>query len=309
MSILLSWWGSFEDGGETIGDLWAACAVAKRLAASNCNFAIAGRTQYAELPLTVSAWENAVPEEVSTLIFVCGPVSAESIEFRAMIGHFSRSKKIAAGVSILPRSSSFYWNPFDIVLARDGCAPSYGDLAPAFTTELGQNPDLPSDKRCIGLCFRGEQAEYGIASSLHEKAHDLAHSLAAKTLIPVQILDTRLYNDQNRSSRIVSQFDECKFVISTRLHGVLLSLCRGIPALGIDQISGGGKLTSVLNQIQWPYVCSAEQATASALEPVIDQFAVHAKPLVNALATARRKLMYRSQLALKSLINHVLQIR
>ncbi len=139
MSILVSWWGSFEDGGETIGDLWAACAVAKRLAASNCNFAIAGRTKYAELPLTVSAWQNAVPEEVGTLIFVCGPVSAESVEFRAMIGHFSRSKKIAAGVSILPQSSSFYWNPFDIVLARDGCAPSYGDLAPAYTTELGMS--------------------------------------------------------------------------------------------------------------------------------------------------------------------------
>jgi hypothetical protein len=236
MSILVSWWGSFEDGGETIGDLWAACAVAKRLAASNCNFAIAGKTQYAEFPLAVSAWQNAVPEEVGTLMFVCGPVSAESIEFRAMIRHFSRSQKIAVGVSILPQSSSFHWNPFDIVLARDGCGPSYGDLAPAYATELGQNSHLPSDKRCIGLCFRGQQGEYGIGSSLHEKAHDLAHSLAAKTLIPVQILDTRLHNDQDRSSGIVSQFDGCKFVISTRLHGVLLSICRGIPALGIDQM-------------------------------------------------------------------------
>jgi hypothetical protein len=244
------------------------------------------------------------PAEVSTLVFVCGPVVGSSKEFNEMISRFSSAKKIAIGVSILPRDSRHYWNPFDVVIPRDGASPAWGDIAPAYTYGRMDAKTETAPREYVGLCLRGQQSEYGKQNCLFNEANQLANALAKKSKLPVQLLDTKLHNDPKRSEQIMEYFGRCKFVITTRMHGGVLALCDGIPALGIDQISGGAKLHAVLSTVGWPYVLKAEDAKLATLEPVINEFMKMPESLVEKISNARANLVRKAQQALEQLPLH-----
>lgn len=298
MSTLVCWWGSFDQGGETLGDLWAVCAVVNKLLGAQQKVILAGRTQYSELPVPARSWKEIDSKEVSNLVFVCGPVVGSFVEFSALIQKFSRCRKIAIGVSILPVSSPKHWNPFDAVIPRDGVTPAWGDIAPAFHSSWIQEAGKSSAGKFVGLCLRGQQSEYGKKACLADQANLLANALALKTKLPVQILDTKLNNDPSRSKQIIEDFARCKLVISTRMHGGVIALCGGIPALGIDQISGGAKLHSVLFGAGWPYVLRAEEAKSADLDKVIQEFMTLPEPLIKTISSARNNLVRKAEHAL-----------
>jgi hypothetical protein len=49
-------------------------------------------------------------------------------------------------------------------------------------------------------------------------------------------------------------------VITTRLHGLVLALHAGLPALAVDPVAGGGKVTAQARAWGWPAIVAAEQA-------------------------------------------------
>lgn len=300
-STLVCWWGSFDQGGETLGDLWAVCAVVNKLLDTHHQVILAGKTQYSELPLGVRSWQEVEPGEVSNLVFVCGPIVGAVAEFTSLIQKFARCKKIAIGVSILPVGSPKHWNPFEVVIPRDGVIPSWGDIAPGCPLAVKQGTGKSIAEPRVGLCLRGLQSEYGKKSCLADQANLLAHTLAAKTKLPVQLLDTKLNNDPGRSRQIIEEFSRCKFIISTRMHGGVIALCADIPALGIDQISGGAKLHSVLFGCGWPYVVRAEEAKSSNLDKVIQDFMALPEPLKKTISFARTNLVNKALHALELL--------
>jgi hypothetical protein len=51
-------------------------------------------------------------------------------------------------------------------------------------------------------------------------------------------------------------------VVTTRLHGLALALRAGIPALAVDPVDGGGKVTAQAGAWQWPAIVTADQAAA-----------------------------------------------
>ncbi|HQR07703.1 MAG TPA: polysaccharide pyruvyl transferase family protein [Gemmatales bacterium] len=301
MSTLVCWWGSFDQGGETLGDLWAVCAVINKLLSVDQKVILAGKTQYSEFPIPARSWKEVEPKAVSNLVFVCGPVVGSFAEFTSLVQKFSRSKKIAIGVSILPISSPKHWNPFDAVISRDGVIPSWGDIAPAFPSSWMQAAGKSTHGEYVGLCLRGQQSEYGKQACLADQANHLANALALKTKLPVQILDTKLNNDPNRTRQIIKEFERCRLIISTRMHGGVLALCSGIPALGIDQISGGAKLHSVLFGCGWPYVLRAEEAKSADLEKVIHDFMALPESLLRTISAARVNLVRKAEHALDML--------
>jgi hypothetical protein len=50
-------------------------------------------------------------------------------------------------------------------------------------------------------------------------------------------------------------------VVTTRLHGLALALRAGVPALAVDPVHGGGKVTAQASAWQWPAVLPAEEAS------------------------------------------------
>jgi polysaccharide pyruvyl transferase WcaK-like protein len=74
-------------------------------------------------------------------------------------------------------------------------------------------------------------------------------------------IDTRL--DQNRSGlrtsgeveALISRMD---LVLTTRLHGMVLAIKNGVPAVAVDAIAGGAKVTRQAESLGWPVCLAAE---------------------------------------------------
>ena len=59
-------------------------------------------------------------------------------------------------------------------------------------------------------------------------------------------------------------------VLTTRLHGLVLALKNGVPALAVDPVPGGGKLLRQAETLEWPAVLVPESATDEALGRWLD---------------------------------------
>lgn len=115
---LVTWWGSFQGGGETAGDLFSFGSVVKILKELPFEVHVSSRLQYRNINLKHVNWEEVNAHDYSILVFVCGPL-IKTEKFELLIKRFSHCKKIAVGVSILPTTSDNYFNPFNRVFARD----------------------------------------------------------------------------------------------------------------------------------------------------------------------------------------------
>jgi hypothetical protein len=196
-------------------------------------------------------WRSIDPREVDFLIFVCGPLIPESESFQQLTKHFETTRSLAVGVSILPSASL----PFQVILARDGTDDAFGDFAfdpSEFPQRVSEGVGQP------GLCLRGHQREYGEENCLHGVAGDIAHQIVERFSDAPLILDTRLHGEARAASRIIEAFRRCSFVVTTRLHGALLALALGRPAVAIDQIRGGAKVSGELGRLGWPLTYRAD---------------------------------------------------
>jgi len=259
---LLCWWGSIP-GGVTVGDLMAVNNLSAALRSRGCDhsilshpqFAAEGHLQCRTLPLLTS--------EVRTLVFVCGPLVG-CPRLMALFKLFPNARKLAVGVSVL-RGESTINSLVSGFVARDGMNPSFFDLA--LDDVRPACPPSPGRSLRVGLCFRGRQKEYGRANCKAGRAEAVLKRVAATiTSRPVRI-STELV--QNSPSGLRSQLDEVDLVLTTRLHGSLLTLGHGKPVIAIDQIEGGAKVLPVLQRIHWPYVLPVEKASEDRVQSMV----------------------------------------
>lgn len=115
--------------------------------------------------------------------------------------------------------------------------------------------------------MRGQQPEYGRTNCKAGRAEALLERAAA-TMSPRPVrISTELAD--NPPDQIRSQLDEVDIVLTTRLHGALLTLARGKPVIAIDQIAGGAKVLPLLTRIEWPYVLPVETASEQQLHGMV----------------------------------------
>jgi hypothetical protein len=106
---------------------------------------------------------------------------------------------------------------------------------------------------------RGRHAEVGAAiEGLFER-----HSLARIDL------DTRLDipNPVGRSpNAIESVVGRMDVIVTSRLHGLVLALRQGVPALTLDPIDGGAKLSRQAASVGWDVCLRPDQLTDEAID-------------------------------------------
>jgi hypothetical protein len=73
----------------------------------------------------------------------------------------------------------------------------------------------------------------------------------------LDLRDWQLCSTAEALTALVSRLDA---VITTRLHGLVLALHAGLPALAVDPVAGGGKVTAQARAWGWPAIVAAEQA-------------------------------------------------
>ncbi|MGV0107959.1 Polysaccharide pyruvyl transferase domain-containing protein [Nostoc sp. DSM 114160] len=251
-TLVAGWFSFFNYGNATAGDLLAAELVADWLEDIGCPYDFA-----LDPPFQGGIdWRFADPEDYSHIVFVCGPFfnSKETQEFLA---HFAGCRMIGLNLTMIQPVNE--WNPFDVLIERDSSASVRPDMV--FLTHQKLVP-------VVGICL---VEPYGAA--FEEGAYAAIQRLVASREMAIVNIDTRL--DTNRtglrsSAEIESLLARMDIVITTRLHGTVLSLKNGVPTISIDPGGDSFKIEKQTKKIGWPMTFTCANITDNKLQEAFD---------------------------------------
>lgn len=271
MRILVTGWFSFEVGHTTAGDLVTKDLVCSWLKEAGHPFDVAVTPPFSgDLE-----WSSADPAKYSCVVFVCGPFRPGS-PLTEFLEHFAGCRLVGVNVSMLEPIE--IWNPFDSLLERDSPGTGQPDL-----TFLSRQRHPP----VVGVALVHPQSEYGNRQRHSHVDRAVRELLATRDAAAVDI-DTRL--DVNRvglrsAGQVEALIARMDLIVTSRLHGLVLALKNGVPAVAIDPIAGGAKIKRQADSVGWPIVLTPESMTDAALR---DAFDYCLTPLARELATQRK---------------------
>lgn len=243
MRVLVTGWPSFRHGEATAGDVLAMEAVRRTLAAAGIPYDLAWSPVFRPGGHTLP---QAPPGRYSHLVFCCGPLHGPQVA--GLHRRYARCRRIAVGVSVIdpadPAAAGFH-----AILARDGTGGSpRRDLAAGVGV-----PPVP----VAGVCLAPGQREYGERRRHDEVTAGLGAWLEGQECARV-VLDTRLdprgWRNHATPSQVEAIIRRLDVVVTTRLHGLVLALKNGVPALAIDPVAGGAKVSAQARAWDWPAV-------------------------------------------------------
>ena len=240
--VVLAGWFSFRHGEATAGDVGAAEAVSAEIGGHGIDHDIVWSPHFRSRGTTL---EEVDPAAYTHLVFVCGPAAGEQIA--DLHRRFADCTRIAVGVSAVDLADPALGG-FHVVLARDarGSGPR---------RDLAADAPVPAPVPVVGVTAAPGQPEYGDRAG-HARAHrSLADWLVAKDCARVP-LDTRLDAADWLHCARPGQFDalvgRMDLVVTTRLHGLVLALRNGVPAVAVDPVVGGAKVAAQGRVWEWP---------------------------------------------------------
>lgn len=260
MQILVCWYGSFGHG--TIGDLFSAQVITNFLQQNDYNFHQCSFKDFFGIVGKNVDLEKCNSDNYDVFIFVCGPIMKEHPNLGDLFLKFKNCITIGIGVSLFEKNHFNFFNPFDHYFAREGGECNYDDvalLAPKYPKTISKRKN---NELIIGVSLRGKQAEYGIENCLDELADSsilkAAQTIAENNKGRVIFIENHLIRAKMEPDKIDAAYAQCDLVITTRLHGSMISLKHSVPFIAIDQIKGGAKLWNILGDKKWPYVYKIE---------------------------------------------------
>lgn len=257
MRALLAGWFSFEQMGATAGDLLCRDLVHDWLKDAGVDHDVA-----VAHPFTDGVdWRTLDPKMYTHLIFVCGPFG-NGPPVDEMLAAFAHCRMVGLNLSMLQDLDE--WDPFEVLIERDSSRTARPDMV--FLTD---QPKVP----VIGVILVHLQGEYGKGRAMHHEANALIESVLAKREAALVRIDTRLDENscgQRTSGEVESLIARMDAVVTTRLHGTVISIKNGVPVVAVDPIRGGAKIVRQGQTIGWPYVTSADTADEAQLLAWLD---------------------------------------
>lgn len=255
MRALVAGWFSFEQMAATAGDLLARDVACEWLVRAGLPYDVAHGPAFAG----GVDWRSVDPTTYSHVVFVCGPFgNGEPIT--DFLHRFRGSQLVGVGLSLLEPLAT--WNPFDLLLERDSSRATSPDLS-----FLAAVPAVP----VIGVVLVHDQHEY--RRPMHGVANDAIDRLTRCREMATVAIDTCLDPPNTTRLRTPAEIESLiarmDVVLTTRLHGMVLALKHGVPALVIDPIAGGAKVKRQADTIGWPVVFTADDLTDERLEEAL----------------------------------------
>ncbi len=260
MRVLLAGWSSVVHGEATAGDVLSMRAVEGALAAAGVGVDLAWSPVMATAPgaggLELS---TADPGAYTHLVWACGPLHGRPVEEVAQ--RFASCRRLAVGVSVVDDADPAL-AAWDRVLPRDapGAVP-VRDLAagPAAALVSGWDraPSARGGGSVVGVCLAPGQAEYGARrrhDAVGEHLGEWLSTLSGARLAVDTRLDPRGWRDPHTAAEVLALMGRCEVVVTSRLHGLVLALAAGVPALALDPVAGGGKVSAQGAAWGWPVV-------------------------------------------------------
>lgn len=253
---LLVGWFSLAEMGATAGDLAACRTVSGWLDDARWTYDVALGP-----PFDGGVdWRLVAPADYSHVVHVCGPIG-EDLIVTSVLRRFPHARLIAVDVSVVGGADAP--SPFDTVIARDGDGQPRPDLA--FAAVAGEVP-------VVGVIRAHPQLEY--AEARHAEADAAIDALMRRRQAAFVSIDTRL--DLNSTG--LRTFDEVESlvarmdaVVTSRLHGLVLALRNGVPALAIDPIPGGAKVRAQAEATGWKHVLNVTELSAERLDAMFER--------------------------------------
>jgi hypothetical protein len=254
---LVAGWFSFAEVMATVGDLLVRDVVCEWLDRAGVSYEVANA------PLVGGGvdWRAVAPESFERVVFVCGPFGRRPL-LEEFVARFRDRPLVGVNLSMLEGDGA--WNPFDLLLERDGgpgytARPDLSFLAPA-------PPELP----VTAVILAQPQSEYG--AGLHGQAAAAIARLPDLRATALFHTDTDLIDAERirHAAEVTSLIARADAVVTTRLHGMALSLRLGVPAVAIDAIPGGAKVTRQAAALGWPAALRADELSDEALAEAWD---------------------------------------
>lgn len=269
---------SFPTHGATAGDLIACEVVCGWLAEAGMDYDVAFAP-----PFTGGCdWQAVDPRDYSHVVWICGPLGASTAAFGRLRRRFPPDGRTWIGVDLSMMAPVEEWNPFDVLLERDSSRTERADLAFA----RGRN-QLP----VIGLVQVERFTPLFPERDRQEDARAAIHRLAYSRPAAVVDIDTRLDIDNAAGLRSAAEVEtliaHMDAVVTTRLHGLALALTNGVPAVAVDPVAGGDKITAQARAVDWPCAFAVDEASDDVMGEALT-FALSAEGRVRARASAER---------------------
>ena len=108
---------------------------------------------------------------------------------------------------------------------------------------------------------------------MHAAANDAIRKLVSQRDASIIEIDTRLPNNLaglRSSAEIESLIARTDLVVTTRLHGMVLALKNGVPAIAIDPHRGGSKVRQQAETIGWEVAFNPDSMTDRQLVEAFD---------------------------------------
>jgi len=255
--VLVTGWFSWSDPSVTAGDLLARDVTCRWLEEAGRDYDVANARQFGD----GVEWREVDPARYSDAIFVCGPVEPGR-RLDHILGRFGGSRWTGLDITMLRPLE--HWNPFDMLLERDSSAAARPDIA--FASHLQPVP-------LIGVVLVEDyRPEYPDRDRQPEARDAVANLLAGRPAIRFDI-DTRLTGNETglrSATEVESAIARMDAVVTTRLHGLVLALKHGVPALAIDPVAAGAKISMQAAAVGWPVVRTADALDAADLNMALD---------------------------------------
>jgi hypothetical protein len=188
---------------------------------------------------------------------------------------------VGINLSLLEPKST--WDPFDLLLERD--SPEFVRPDVAFLSPVSPVP-------VVGCCLVEPHA-----GLLVSKANEAVDRLLQSREMAIVRIDTRLDADSNNLLRTPAEIEtliaRTDAVLTTRLHGLVLSLKSGIPAIAIDPAPGGAKIYRQAELLGWPLKFLVDRLDDAVLREAFQRcFTVEMRMKAHECRTRARALLH-----------------
>jgi len=269
---------SFPEQGATAGDLIACDVVSSWLREIGLEYDVA----FAPPFKGGCDWRQVEPSDYSHIIWICGPLGRDTEAFLRLRRRFGSGTRRWIGINLSMTQPVDVWNPFDVLFERDSNRGERADLA--FGTEVRSLP-------VIGLVQVETFAPLFPTRDRQEDARASIRRLAYERPAAVVEIDTRLDVPNAAGLRTAREVEtligRMDVVVTTRLHGLALALKQGVPAVAVDPVAGGDKITAQARAVDWPCAFAVDEASDEILSAALS-FALSDEARARARASAVR---------------------
>lgn len=252
---LIAGWFTFKNNKATFGDSRAMEVTAAWLHEAGIPFDVVGE-EGNRVPGV--SWETLDPSAYTIFIFVCGPWWGAP----RILDRFSHCLKI--GIDLTLNGSGTLG--FDVVIPRDGLGEENPDLALA-----SHNVPVP----VVGVALVHPQPFYA-SRQRHAHVQAVVDAFVASGTVAPLFLDTLLMHNPGKlttADQFASLVARTDVVLTTRLHGLVFALSSGVPAVAIDPVAGGAKVSAQARALGWPVILPGESLSCDELEAEVHRCA------------------------------------